>query len=94
MLSKFSIDYVIFPQQNTVVRTHFTDDPIEAEEFLMSLLMIHARISAIRHDGALLTGHQFDRMLKIAAERIVSQLLAESLHVDADDVKTRFGFAA
>ena len=94
MLSKFSIDYVIVPQHNTTIRTHFTDDPIEAEEFLMSLLMVHARIAAIRHDGALLTGHQFDRMLKIAAERIVSQLLAESLHVDAADVKNRFGFAA
>ena len=94
MLSKFSIDYVIFPQHNTAIRTHFTDDPIEAEEFLMNLLLVHARVCAIRHEGALLTSHQFDRMLKIAGERIVSQLLTESLHVDAADVKTRFGFAA
>jgi hypothetical protein len=94
MLSKFSIDYIVFPQHNTTIRTHFTDDPIEAEEFLMSLLLVHARITSIRHDGPLLTGHQFDRMLKIAAERIVSQLLTDSLHVDASDIKTRFGFAA
>lgn len=94
MLNKFSIDYVVFPQHNSTVRTHFTDDPIEAEEFLMSLLLIHARIASIRHDGMLLTGHQFDRMLKIAAERIVSQLLTDSIHVDASEIKSRFGFAA
>lgn len=94
MLSKFSIDYIVFPQHNTTVRTHFTDDPIEAEEFLMNLLLVHARIAAIRHEGALLSGHQFDRMLKIASERIVSQLLTESIHADAADIKNRFGFAA
>lgn len=94
MLSKFSIDYVIFPQRSDTVRTHFTDDPIEAEEFLMHLLLVRARIMEIRHEGVTLTGHQFDRMLKIAAERIVSQLLAESLHADASGIKSRFGFAA
>ena len=94
MLSKFTIDYVIFPQHNSTIRTHFADDPIEAEEFIMSLLMLHARITAIRHEGGILTQHQFDRMLKIAAERIVSQLLAESIQVDASDIKNRFGFAA
>jgi hypothetical protein len=94
MLSKFSIDYIVFPQHNTTVRTHFTDDPVEAEEFLMNLLLVHARITAIRHEGALLSGHQFDRMLKIAAERIASQLLTESIHADAGDIKNRFGFAA
>ena len=94
MLSKFSIDYIVFPQHNTAVRTYFTDDPIDAEEFLMSLLLVHAHITTIRHDGVLLTGTQFDRMIKIAAERIASQLLSESLHVDASDIKSRFGFAA
>lgn len=94
MLNKFSIDYVMFPQHNTRVRNYLTDDPIEAEEFLMQLLLAHASIQAIRHEGAMLTGHQFDRMLKIAAERIVSDLLRESLHVDASQIKARFGFAA
>lgn len=94
MLKKFAIDYVVFPQHNTRVLTHLTDDPIEAEEFLMRLLQAHARVVEIRHEGAVLTEHQFDRMLKIAAERIVSSLLRESLHVDADELKARFGFAA
>jgi hypothetical protein len=94
MLNKFAIDYVVFPQHNSNVRTHLTDDPIEAEEFLMHLLFAHAEIRAIRHDGAELTGHQFDRMIKIAAERIVSSMVGEALHIDAPAIKSRFGFAA
>lgn len=94
MLNKFAIDYVILPQHQTLVRTHLTDDPIEAEDFLMHLLLGHAHIAAIRHEGTTLTGHQFDRMLKIAAERIVAGMLRESLHLDAQEVKSRFGFAA
>lgn len=94
MLNKFSIDYIMFPQHNTRVRNYLTDDPIEAEEFLMQLLLSRAAIKTIRHEGGTLTGHQFDRMLKVAAERIVSDLLRESLHVDASEIKNRFGFAA
>ncbi|MBC7368574.1 MAG: hypothetical protein H7343_17480 [Undibacterium sp.] len=94
MLTKFAIDCILRPQHNTRVFTHFTDDPIEAEEFLMHLLLSRARIKEIRHDGAVLTGHQFDRMLKIAAERIGSAMLRESLTLDASEVKDRFGFAA
>jgi hypothetical protein len=94
MLAKFSIDYVMFPQHNQCVSNHPTDDPVEAEEVLMHLLLSQAQIKAIRHDGVALTRHQFDRMLKIAAERIVSELLIESLHIDAEEVKDRFGFAA
>lgn len=49
---------------------------------------------AIRHDGAAMSGHQFDRMLKVAAERIASELLRESLALDAAQINDRFGFAA
>jgi len=94
MLNKFAIDYAVFSQHNDCVRTHLTDDPVEAEEFLMHLLLAHADIKVIRHDGAPLTGHQFDRMVKIAAERIISGMLSESLHLDASTIKSRFGFAA
>ncbi|HTJ78066.1 MAG TPA: hypothetical protein VL357_03645 [Rariglobus sp.] len=94
MLNKFAIDYVIFPEHSKRVRTYLTDDPVEAEEFLMHLLLGDSHIKAIRHDGVALTGHQFDRMVKIAAERIVSGLLRESLKLDVSDIKSRFGFAA
>ena len=57
MLIKFSIDYIVLPQHNTRVSTHFTDDPL-------------------------------------AAERIASAMLRESLALDASAVKERYGFAA
>ncbi len=94
MLSKYAIEYIMLPQHNARVFTHFTDEPVEAEDFLMHLLIVRARIKEIRHDGAALVGHQLDRMLKIAAERIASALLRESLVLDADEVKYRFGLAA
>jgi hypothetical protein len=94
MLKKFALDYIILPQHNTRVSTHFTDDPIEAEEFLMHLLIAGARVQEIRHEGVVLSGHQFDRMLKIAAERIAATMLRASLRLGADEVKSRFGLAA
>jgi len=94
MLTKFAIDYSSFPHQGNRVFTHLTDDPIEAEDFLMQLLAARARICAIRHNGAIMTGPQFNQMLKVAAERIASALLRESLTLDAAEVKDRFGFAA
>jgi len=77
-----------------ILFTHLTDDPVEAEEFLMHLLSANARIKEIRHDGGILTGHQFDKMVKVAAERVASRMLAESLAVDGAEIKRRFGFAA
>lgn len=94
MLPKYAIEYIMLPQHNTRVYTHHTDEPVEAEDFLMPLLIGRARIKEIRHEGTALVGHQLDRMLKIAAERIASALLRESLGLDADEVKYRFGLAA
>ena len=94
MLTKFAIDYVILPQHNQQVSTHFTDDPVAAEEFLMQLLLAAAHIKEIRHDGVVVSGHQFNRLLKTAAERIASSLLRTSLGIDSVNVKDRFGFAA
>jgi len=94
MLTKFAIDYIAFPHHFSRVFTHLTDDPIEAEDFLMHLLAARVRITAIRHDGMAMTRPKFDQMLKVAAERIASELLRESLVLDAAEIKDRFGFAA
>jgi hypothetical protein len=94
MLSKFAIDYIVRPQHNARISTHFTDDPIEVEDFLVHLLLARTRIKCIRHDGAELSGHQFDQMLKKAAERLASSLIREAIGIDAAQVKDRFGFAA
>jgi hypothetical protein len=94
MLNKFAIDFSVFPHQGSRVFTHFTDDPIEAEDFLMHLLAARARITAIRHDSTAISGHQFDLILKVAAQRIASALLQESLALDPAEIKDRFGFSA
>jgi hypothetical protein len=94
VLSKFAIDYIAFPHHNSRVFTHLTDDPIEVEDFLMHLLIARVRITAIRHEGTAMTRHQFDKMLKVAAERIASALRRESLSLDAAEIKDRFGYAA
>jgi hypothetical protein len=94
MLSKFAIEFIAFPHHGKQAFTHFTDDPIEAEDFLMHLLVARTRIVAIRHEGLLMNEARFNRMLKVAAERIASALLAESLQLDASEIKARFGFAA
>jgi len=94
MLAKFAIDYTALPNHSVRVLTHHTDDPVEAEEFLMHLLFSGARIKDIRHEGASLTQQQSDRMLKVASERIAALMLRDALGVDAAEVKHRFGFAA
>ena len=94
MLAKFDIEYVIHPQHNQRQDTHRTDDPVEAEDFLMNLLVVGARIKAIKHEGIALEAAQEDRMLRVAAERLASRLLGRSLDLDTVQVKHRFGFAA
>lgn len=94
MLSKFSVDYVALPQHHSRLLTHHTDDPVATEEFLMHLLAAGSRIVEIRHEGAALPPVQRDRMLKIAAERVASELLRDSLGLSAADVRARFGLAA
>ncbi len=94
MNKKFAIEYILNPHHNKRMMSHHTDDPVEAEDFLAHLLAAGARISAIHHDALELEPHQFDRMVKLAAERVVATLLAESLGLDTAAIRHRFGFAA
>ena len=93
MLAKFEIEYVIQPQHNKRVDIHRTDDPVEAEGFLMSLLATGTCISSIKHEGVELDPKQSDQMLRVAGERLVSRLLCRSPSLDSAAVKHRFGFA-
>ncbi|MDB6138250.1 MAG: hypothetical protein JWO94_1322 [Verrucomicrobiaceae bacterium] len=94
MLAKFDIEYVIQPQHNKRVDTHRTSDPVEAEDFLMSLLATGAHIGPIKHEGNQLDPKQSDQMLRVAVGRLASRLLCSSLHLDSAAVNHRFGFAA
>lgn len=94
MIKKFEIDYIVFPQHNKRVDTHRTDDPVEAEEYLMHLLVGGARVLAIKHEGVTLDTVQSDRFLLIAAQRLASRLLCNSLDIDSVTVNHRFGLPA
>ena len=91
MLAKFDIEYVIHPQHN---QRQDTNDPVEAEDFIMNLLIVGARIHSIKHEGIQLEAAQANRMLRVAAERLASRLLGRALDLDSVEVKHRFGFAA
>jgi hypothetical protein len=93
MLAKYEIDYIINPHHNKRVDIHRTDDPVEAEDFLMGLLASGARILAIKHEAIELGQHEQDQMICVAAQRVAARLVCESLRLDAAAVKHRFGFA-
>ena len=93
MISKYSIDYIALPEHATRILTHHTEDPVEAEEFLMHLLASGSRIRALRHSGAALTPAQSDHMIKLAAERLAGVMVGRSLGLKSEEVIHRFGFA-
>jgi hypothetical protein len=93
MHAKFAISYTVFPEHNKRIDTHYTDDPVAAESFLMHLLASGSRIIEIRHNGTALDAPQFDRMLRVAVGRLAARLLSVSLAMDYADVKHRYGFA-
>ena len=94
MIATFTIEYTSFPQHNKRVESHHAGDAVEAEDFLMQLLSIGARISGILHEGVKLDDTQCDRMCRVAAERLAARLLSTSLGLDYAAVKHRFGFSA
>ncbi|OIR01553.1 hypothetical protein GALL_164550 [mine drainage metagenome] len=94
MPATFTVDYVAFPHHHGRLFTYQSNDPVETEDFLMHLLLVRARITEIRHNGAPLVGHAFDRMLKVAADRLAGELLRESLGIDPVQIRDRFGYAA
>jgi hypothetical protein len=94
MLHKFTIEYARHPRSYEPAGTHRTDDPVEAEEYLMQLLLARSRILSIKHEGVEIPTAQFDRMIKVAAERLISETLSHSLDIDSAQVRHRFGFAA
>ncbi len=93
ILAKFAITYTVFPEHNKRVDTHYSDDPVEAELVLAQLLSTKSRIYEIRHDGVALESHPFDRMVRLAAERLAGQLIGASLKIDYVEVRHRFGLA-
>ncbi|MEI8292812.1 MAG: hypothetical protein WCG66_02360 [bacterium] len=94
MIAKFAINYTVFPDHNKRVDTHHSDDPVEAENFIVQLLTSGSRIHSILHDGVPVEPHQFERLMRVAANRLAAELLSRSLNMDYAEVRHRFGFAS
>jgi hypothetical protein len=94
MLIKFTIEYTRHPHSNEPAGTHRTNDPIEAEEYLMQLMHARSRILSVKHEGVEIPRVQFDRMMKVAGERLVSEMFCHALDIDTAESRHRFGLAA
>lgn len=94
MLPNFTIEFSSHERALEPAGVHRTDDPVEAVEYLMQLLLAQSRILSIKHDGVDLPQGQSDQMLKVAGERLLSQMLARALDLDTAEVRHRFAFAA
>ena len=94
MLAKYQISYILNPDHRDRLDTYRTDDPIIAEDFLSALLLSGAKIQWIMHDGSNLSHVQTDRLVAVAANRIIAKMIGKSLGIDAVEVKHRFAVAS
>lgn len=94
MIPKYTVEFTTQLRKHTQTSHYSTDDPVACEEFVSELLDRGFGIHAIRHEGLNLEGHQFDRILKIAAGMLASRRLCTSLGIKPEEERHRFGFAA
>jgi len=94
MIAKYNIEFAA-PFRKGAQTSHYqTDDPVTAEQFLAELLERGFKIREIKHDGVALSQNAFNKMLKTAANILVSQHLCASLGITPEEERSRFGFAA
>lgn len=94
MIPKYTVEYSIRFRRHTPVYHFSTDDPVACEEFLEELLERGFRIADIKHEGVSLERAAFDRMVKNAASMLASRHICASLHINPEEERFRFGFAA
>ena len=93
-MNKFTIEYSCHARSDEPSGVHRTNDSVEAEEYLTQLLQAHSRILSIKHEGVELPQVQADRMIKVAGDRLLSEMLGHALDLDNVQVCHRFGLAA
>lgn len=94
MLAKYNVEYAA-PFRRGVLRSHYqTDDPVSCEEFLAELLERGFKIAEVQHEGIALSRHEFEKMVKAAANMLVARYICTSLEIKPEEERFRFGFAA
>lgn len=94
MIAKYNIEFATPFRKGAHINHYQTDDPVTAEQFLAELLERGFKIREIKHDGVALSQPDFNKMVKTAANIMVSQHLCASLDIKPDEERFRFGFAA
>lgn len=93
MHAKYLIEYSVQRRSPVSWSHHGTDDPVAALEFLAEQLERGCRLGGICREGTPLTGVEYDRMLKGAAEMVAVRRLCHSLGISAEEARYRFGLA-
>lgn len=94
MLAKYNVEYGAPFRRGVVESEYNTDDPVDCEEFLAELLERGFRIKGIKHEGVALSSHEFEKMIKAAANMLVARHICNSLEMKTEEERFRFGFAA
>ena len=98
MLAKYNIEYVIplhgHAHQDGHPQHYLTNDPVTCEQVLSELLERGIKINSVSHEGVILPGVEFDKMIKTAAGMLATRHICRSLGVDSAEAHHRFGTPA
>lgn len=94
MIPKYTIEYSLPFAKHKPVHHFSTDDPVACEEFLSELLERSYAIRAIRHEGIDIPRPEFDKMIRNAADMMVTHHICRALGIDYEEVHERFKFNA
>ncbi len=94
MIPKYKIEYGVKVQDRIISHHHETDDPVSCEEFLAELLRYGFKIRDVKHEGVSVSKADFNRLIKTAANILVSDQICASLDIKPEEEHFRFGFAA
>jgi hypothetical protein len=94
MIAKYNIEYSLQFRKHAQNSHYLTDDPVAAEEFLLELLERGLQIVGIHHDGVALSQKDADRLIKRAASMLAAKHVRQSLNLNAEEERFRFGFSA
>ena len=94
MIPKYTTEYSINLRKRAHLAHSSTDDPVACEEVLAELLDRGFAIRAVKHEGVDLSGADFDKVIRGAANLLVSNKICVSLGLKAEEERFRFGFAA
>lgn len=98
MLAKYNIEYALplhaHDHQHEQTQHHITNDPVSCEQVLSELLERGIKIKSVSHEGVVLPGVEFDKMIKTAAGMLATRHICRSLGVDSVEAHHRFGSPA